>query len=78
MKNKILNRIQLKKKLVNLKKNKKKIILCHGVFDVLHLGHCRHFEKAKQFGDILIVGLYFGGSKIVDRFYFLRLSFIYK
>ena len=28
---------------------------CHGVFDLLHLGHIKHFENAKNFGDILIV-----------------------
>lgn len=57
MKNKITNVINLKKKIDFLKKNKKKIVLCHGVFDILHLGHCRHFEKARQLGDILIVSV---------------------
>ena len=32
-----------------------KIVLCHGVFDVLHIGHIRHFEEAKSQGDILVV-----------------------
>ncbi len=31
------------------------IVHCHGVFDLLHLGHIRHFESAKREGDILIV-----------------------
>ena len=35
--------------------SKNKIVLCHGVFDLLHLGHIKHFEKAKSFGDIVIV-----------------------
>ena len=34
-----------------------KIVLCHGVFDLLHPGHILHFEAAKQQGDILIVTL---------------------
>lgn len=38
-----------------LKKNKKKIILCHGGFDFLHPGHLNHLKKAKSLGDILIV-----------------------
>ena len=38
-----------------LKKNRKKIIQCHGVFDLLHPGHIRHFESARREGDILIV-----------------------
>ncbi len=34
---------------------KKKIVLCHGVFDLLHIGHIKHLEKAKNFGDKLVV-----------------------
>ena len=33
----------------------KKLVHCHGVFDLLHIGHIRHFEQAKSFGDILVV-----------------------
>src|ERR1700733_9135043 len=33
----------------------RKIVLCHGVFDPLHIGHIRHFEQARKFGDILVV-----------------------
>ena len=36
---------------------KKKTILCHGVFDLVHPGHIRHFAHCKQKGDILIVSL---------------------
>jgi len=36
-------------------RNKKKIVLCHGAFDLIHPGHLDHFEKAKKFGDLLIV-----------------------
>ena len=39
----------------NLVKSKKTIGMCHGVFDLLHLGHFRHFEEAKKKVDILIV-----------------------
>lgn len=36
----------------------KKVSLCHGVFDLLHPGHIRHFQAAKQqFGDVLVVTL---------------------
>ena len=46
----------------NLKKikqqhTKKKIILCHGVFDLLHVGHINYFKEAKNLGDILIVSV---------------------
>jgi rfaE bifunctional protein kinase chain/domain/rfaE bifunctional protein nucleotidyltransferase chain/domain len=48
------------KDLSNLLKKKhknKKIVLCHGVFDLIHIGHIEHFEQAKKYGDILIVSL---------------------
>lgn len=58
MKKLILNTSELKKKVTFLKKkNNNKIVLCHGVFDVVHIGHIKHFEKAKKFGDILIVSI---------------------
>ena len=40
-----------------LKKKKKKIVLCHGVFDLLHLGHLKHFKEAKELGDVLFVSI---------------------
>jgi rfaE bifunctional protein kinase chain/domain/rfaE bifunctional protein nucleotidyltransferase chain/domain len=45
------------KKLKNIKINKKKIILCHGVFDLLHAGHLYSFNQAKENGDLLIVSI---------------------
>ena len=35
----------------------KRIVHCHGVFDLLHIGHIRHFEQAKKLGDLLVVTL---------------------
>lgn len=35
----------------------RKIVLCHGVFDLLHVGHNRHLEQAKEFGDVLVVSI---------------------
>ena len=40
-----------------LKMKGKKVVLCHGVFDLLHIGHIKHFEEAKKLGDVLIVTL---------------------
>ena len=34
-----------------------KIVLCNGVFDLLHPGHIAHLQAAKAMGDILIVSL---------------------
>ncbi len=41
--------------IADLKKNGKKIAHCHGCFDLMHLGHIKHFEAAKQAADVLIV-----------------------
>jgi rfaE bifunctional protein nucleotidyltransferase chain/domain len=32
-----------------------KVALCHGVFDVVHLGHIRHIQAARSEGDVVIV-----------------------
>ena len=39
------------------KTKKKKIVLCHGVFDVVHPGHIRHLAFAKTKADILVVSI---------------------
>lgn len=31
------------------------VVMCHGVFDLLHLGHIRHLSAAREFGDVLVV-----------------------
>jgi len=40
---------------VDLKRQGKKIVHCHGVFDLLHYGHILHFISSKRQGDILII-----------------------
>jgi rfaE bifunctional protein nucleotidyltransferase chain/domain len=34
-----------------------KVVLCHGVFDLLHPGHIEHLREAKSFGDVLVVSV---------------------
>ena len=55
IKKKIYPLDQLNEISVNKTKNNKKIILCHGTFDLLHAGHFRHFQDSKNLGDILFV-----------------------
>ena len=55
MKNKIVKLEALKKLIDQLRKKNKKIVHCHGVFDIVHIGHIKHFEEAKKKGDKLIV-----------------------
>ena len=46
---------QLRQTIRKLKKEGKKIVLCHGVFDLIHPGHIRHLTSAKKYGDILVI-----------------------
>lgn len=47
----------LKEKVAQLRQEGKKIVLTQGSFDLVHIGHARYFAKAKQHGDVLIVGV---------------------
>src|SRR5580704_10506180 len=40
-----------------LRSEGRSITLCHGVFDLLHVGHLRHLRVAEGFGDTLIVSI---------------------
>ncbi|HTQ08470.1 MAG TPA: D-glycero-beta-D-manno-heptose 1-phosphate adenylyltransferase [Fimbriimonadaceae bacterium] len=35
----------------------KKLVFTNGVFDILHAGHVRYLAQAREFGDLLVVGL---------------------
>jgi rfaE bifunctional protein nucleotidyltransferase chain/domain len=48
-----------------LKSSGKKIVHCHGCFDLMHPGHIKHFQSAKKMGDILIVTV--TPDKYVDK-----------
>ena len=37
------------------RKQGKRVVLCHGVFDLMHPGHILHFKAARGFGDVLVV-----------------------
>lgn len=52
---KVMEIEQLAKLLQSLRAENKKIVHCHGVFDLLHIGHIRHLEQARRIGDILVV-----------------------
>ncbi len=40
-----------------LRKGGKKIVFTNGCFDILHAGHVTYLEKARSFGDCLVLGL---------------------
>ncbi len=57
MKNKFQPIKTLQLTVQNLKKDGKRIVFANGIFDILHVGHIRYLEGAKELGDILIVAL---------------------
>lgn len=46
---------ELSTQLETLRGQGKRIVLCHGVFDLLHIGHIRYLRLAKELGDVLVV-----------------------
>jgi len=44
-------------KIIQWKREGKKIVFTNGCFDIIHAGHVDYLEKAKRLGDILVVGL---------------------
>ena len=34
-----------------------RVVLCNGIFDLLHVAHLRHLEQARRMGNRLVVGL---------------------
>ena len=57
MKKKIIDFFDVEKILKQIKRKGKKIVHCHGVFDLLHIGHLEHFKSAKKYGDILVISV---------------------
>src|SRR2546426_530365 len=53
--NKIKRLEDLAKSLASLRDKGRKIVHCHGVFDLLHIGHIKHLEAARNLGDALVV-----------------------
>ncbi len=57
IKNKVLDRDKLKNQLAVWRFQDKKIVFTNGCFDLLHLGHIDYLSKAKDHGNVLIVGV---------------------
>lgn len=56
-KDKIIDRANLKDIISRHKSQGKKIVFTNGCFDIIHIGHTRYLTEAKNFGDILVIGL---------------------
>ena len=66
-KNKIKGKKELIETIKSLKEQGKKIVHCHGCFDLIHPGHIRHLRFAKEQGDILLVTI--TADKFVQKDY---------
>lgn len=54
---KILTRSELAGRLEEHRKNRKRIVMANGCFDILHAGHVRYLEGARREGDLLVVAI---------------------
>jgi len=48
---------RLRETLSRLRRGGKRVVHCHGTFDLIHPGHLVHFEEARALGDLLVVTL---------------------
>jgi D-beta-D-heptose 7-phosphate kinase/D-beta-D-heptose 1-phosphate adenosyltransferase len=53
----IKTREEIKNIRTQLKSEGKKVVFTNGVFDLIHSGHVDYLVKAKEMGDVLILGL---------------------
>ena len=52
---KILTLDELSAKSKECRDSGKKVVLCHGAFDLIHAGHIRYLKSACDQGDLLVV-----------------------
>lgn len=63
--NKIKSINELVDIVAKLKASGKRVVHCHGVFDLLHIGHIRYFRQAAKWGDVLVVTV--SPDRFVDK-----------
>lgn len=54
---KIIGSSKLSKLLSRLSSKGKRVVFTNGCFDIIHVGHVDYLSKARDMGDILVVGL---------------------
>lgn len=52
---KLLNLGEMAERSRQLRAQGKRVVLCHGTFDLMHTGHIRYLQRSKQEGDVLLV-----------------------
>jgi D-glycero-beta-D-manno-heptose 1-phosphate adenylyltransferase len=53
----ILERNRLIARVAIARRNGARVVLANGCFDILHVGHVRYLEGAKELGDLLVVAV---------------------
>jgi D-glycero-beta-D-manno-heptose 1-phosphate adenylyltransferase len=53
----VLSREQLTRIVLDARASGARIVLANGCFDVLHVGHIRYLQGARELGDLLVVGV---------------------
>lgn len=54
---KVMTRDQLAPLLLTARAQGKRIVFTNGCFDLMHVGHTRYLQAAKDLGDLLVVGI---------------------
>src|SRR6059058_4987912 len=62
MRKKIMTRDELLIERRHLRAADKKLVFTNGVFDILHVGHVRYLQQARELGDALVVAINSDGS----------------
>ena len=57
MKKKLISQSKAQQIARQLRRRGKRIVFTNGTFDILHLGHVQYLQKARSFGDVLMVGV---------------------
>ena len=65
---KVMTRDQLAPLLCTARTQGKRIVFTNGCFDLMHIGHTRYLQAAKDLGDLLVVGVNSDASvKILNK-----------
>ncbi|HSB45351.1 MAG TPA: D-glycero-beta-D-manno-heptose 1-phosphate adenylyltransferase [Nitrospira sp.] len=57
MPDKVMTSAQLAPVLAEARAQKRRIVFTNGCFDLMHIGHTRYLQAARQLGDLLVVGV---------------------
>ena len=64
---KILDVAELRNRLDVLNQDKKRIALCDGYFNILHIGHIRYLKQAKSLSDAVVVSIFSDANLDLQR-----------